>query len=559
MSMPPEFASKRRSSQTVEREILRVVASVQGEDSKDTFEQVRNETLYWVKNRTAGRLPKTAWDGKGFDHLVGGRTVLARSVDTERGAIWALRADDPDKTIPGRTWITEVTIGMPKRALSVMSIRLMAISSETDLTISPHVPGLVRQVASQCHLCAGRYAITEVPKYIGSDEDVNKLIDLLESSDRHLPVIVASGDDRTPDPDSPLIDTTALAVATLGLAHVVVLPAPRSYALSDTFGKALSVFHGAIRMYKCGFDRLADPYDHPLRFVRQGVNIGPDECEIEFRRLAARESLRQTKLGDDVVLFADVRSEAARREVASRESVTERLIRGTRVTAERQIRALKQEVRARKSEVEALEAQVKSTESHSKQYFLLAEQEEERAEVAEKTQQGLRAHILSLRKRLSQQQVDPDCDLEFPQIWDEFAEWCDEHLAGRLVLVPQARRGIKKAQLHDTRLAAECLLWLSSAYRIDRMQGIGDAQDVTRARVVGQDGEILSGIVNRPCGADEFPFYWQGRRLNADWHVKNGGNTRDPGRCLRIYYCYDDDTQQIVVADMPAHRRTGAT
>ena len=39
----------------------------------------------------------------------------------------------------------------------------------------------------------------------------------------------------------------------------------------------------------------------------------------------------------------------------------------------------------------------------------------------------------------------------------------------------------------------------------------------------------------------------------------SGGNTRDPSRCLRIYYCFDEQTQQIIVSDMPAHRRTAAS
>jgi hypothetical protein len=36
-------------------------------------------------------------------------------------------------------------------------------------------------------------------------------------------------------------------------------------------------------------------------------------------------------------------------------------------------------------------------------------------------------------------------------------------------------------------------------------------------------------------------------------HLKNGGNTRDPMRCLRIYFFWDDDEQQVVVGSLPAH------
>jgi len=70
---------------------------------------------------------------------------------------------------------------------------------------------------------------------------------------------------------------------------------------------------------------------------------------------------------------------------------------------------------------------------------------------------------------------------------------------------------------------------------------------------------IEQGIENAPCGADTFKFDFHDNRLEADWHVKSGGNTHDPVRCLRIYYAWDETTQHIVVAEMPAHRRTGAT
>lgn len=69
----------------------------------------------------------------------------------------------------------------------------------------------------------------------------------------------------------------------------------------------------------------------------------------------------------------------------------------------------------------------------------------------------------------------------------------------------------------------------------------------------------MSGIRNEPCGADAFCIDWQGERREVKWHIKNGGNTRDPARCLRIYYFWDEAGRQVVIASMPAHIRTEAT
>lgn len=92
-------------------------------------------------------------------------------------------------------------------------------------------------------------------------------------------------------------------------------------------------------------------------------------------------------------------------------------------------------------------------------------------------------------------------------------------------------------------------MWLAGPCRDRRTKGGGSIANVP----------IEQGVENSPYGADTFQFDLHGQRLDADWHVKRGGNTRDPVRCLRIYYAWDEATQQIVVADMPAHRRTGAT
>lgn len=63
-----------------------------------------------------------------------------------------------------------------------------------------------------------------------------------------------------------------------------------------------------------------------------------------------------------------------------------------------------------------------------------------------------------------------------------------------------------------------------------------------------RDEPVEDGVRNAHCGGDQFDLDWQGQRQNAVWHVKSGGNTRDPKRCLRIYYFWEPDTEQNVVA-----------
>ena len=96
-------------------------------------------------------------------------------------------------------------------------------------------------------------------------------------------------------------------------------------------------------------------------------------------------------------------------------------------------------------------------------------------------------------------------------------------------------------------LAARCLNWLAEEYRTGRLNG-GNAS--LRGRIDGIDGAF-----NVPCGRDSFEHFWDGRRHTVNWHIKRGANTRDPRRCLRIYYFWDEHARQVVVAAMPGHRK----
>ena len=140
-----------------------------------------------------------------------------------------------------------------------------------------------------------------------------------------------------------------------------------------------------------------------------------------------------------------------------------------------------------------------------------------------------------------------------PASWEQFADWCDRHLGGRLALSPRARGSIKKAGYEDVELAAQCLAWLAGDYRRARLQGSGNS--------LQGPVPVGSAVHNDRSGGDSFEFDWRGKRLQADWHIKSGGNTRDPARCLRIYYCWreDGDGGQVVVGDMPAHVRSRMT
>lgn len=515
-----------------EQEVLRVAGSLPGDDPQAVARMAAAEVLKWAQKQAGTRLPPEAWNGEGFDLPLPGRDPSAIRLTTEASDIWAFRMHRPDRDIPGRAWTTEVVLGHLPGELVRFSTRLLVATDETQLAIEPAVPGFVRQIAGQCGLKVGTQWASYDPVVLHSTNDGDELVAHLVEPGRSLPTIVLTCREGE---DSPLLDPVQLNGFLLGLAHVVVAYPDACWRLTDSFGNRLSVFGGAARVYLPGFDDADDPYLHRLVLAKaMEAPEGASRVQRWIREAVAQASLLRTRIGRDVLDFAAIRS-------ASLE------VRQASLSAE--AASDTDQLTAAKAQVNALQDQIKKLEEEKTYYLDEYDQERVRAAAAEAQAQKAAWRIQQLIAELRAGGNDPDAQMQLPSSWAEFAEWCDEQLAGRLVLTPSARRGVRKPVFEGVEAAARCLLWLATEGRERFLNGGGTLSNVP----------VLDGIQNAPCGADAYEFHWGGQIHAAEWHIKNGGNTRDPVRCLRIYYCFDPQSQQIIVSDMPAHRNTGAS
>ena len=165
------------------------------------------------------------------------------------------------------------------------------------------VPGLLRQLAKECGLRAGR--LTPEPWIVESDDDSERLIALLLDPSRTGPVFVLTVPPSAAGPFAPLMDPVPLARAMLGLAEVVALPARFTWTSTERSGKRLSVFGGAIRAYLAGFTEDAGPHDHALFLAeRLSSPTSVQKASADLRQMATAESLRMFRLGHDVLSFS---------------------------------------------------------------------------------------------------------------------------------------------------------------------------------------------------------------------------------------------------------------
>ena len=207
-----------------EHEILRVAAIVHGKDKSKSAEAARREVLVWAQNRSGGRLPSQAWAFEDFEYLSGGRNNVAIRINSNDADIWAIRADDPDTNVPARVWTTEVVVALTRGKPCRFSARLLASTSEDDLGIVPHTPGFMQQVSEKCVLSCGPIDLSPEPWLIESEEDAERLIEILIDQGRPVPLFVLTVPEGSDDPTRPLLDASDLARAMLGIGYVAIVP-----------------------------------------------------------------------------------------------------------------------------------------------------------------------------------------------------------------------------------------------------------------------------------------------------------------------------------------------
>ncbi|WP_215747855.1 hypothetical protein [Gluconobacter sp. P1C6_b] len=495
---------------------------------------IKREILKWISKRSGSNLPKTAWNFDKFELLSGGRTTLGCNILDEDINLWAVTNDDPDKKIPQRTWTTEISLYELNKSLN-LTLRLIVNTSEDNIVISPHIPGVIRQIIDKgIKIKDGKFNIENRIIEVKTKEMAELLVEYLSDSSRKFPAIVLSGDERFGN-DFPVhfnkFYCDSLQKSLSGLVNIFKIDSDLTYLISDSFGKTRSVFNGAARIYFPGFDYDSDPFSHYLYFSNDFIKE-PKKTFDNIRLAIAKRSVRSNQLWKEIYPFDEIRSLSLQKEQESSGGATE-----------------KEKLRIAEERISSLTKEILSAREEQQSWYHVSLSEEERAINSERQLYATRLRIELLEKQLSDRGIDFDDKIPNPSSWDDFSEWVDNSFAGRLVLTSLARKNLKKPEFRNYNLAAAALKWLATECRNIRKSGGQSLANI----------KISENLFNAPCGTDEFEFEYRDRKISVDWHIKNGGNTRDPSRCLRIYYSYDEATQEIIIVDMPQHRRSSAS
>lgn len=289
------------------RPAVAVSAEIAADGEDGEFQLSRGQILRWLEAHV-GPLPP------GFDRASrpGSQEVqvaqhrsagaIVRAVDREVGSSRYFGVSLTAGAVAGLPAWKAVVILFASDTTSHLRAMLFAPRRCLDRRNTPlWVPGVVRWLAGSPGLTDYGWRLNPTPWIIQNEEEVEGLIHLIGSQHRTRPIFATGLGPNEVDPESAPLDPWDLAHRTVGLAHVVVLTGPMTYALTDRVGRKYSVFGNAIRTYRPGCVIGDRATEHPMALpetVRKWRAGGPHDFGVFLTREAARTSVTRQGIRD---------------------------------------------------------------------------------------------------------------------------------------------------------------------------------------------------------------------------------------------------------------------
>lgn len=536
------IAEKLREGLPVIRPVSQVTLRLRPTNGHDRFTESIQHVLRWLNHRAGRSLPDAAWQGQSFElNDIGAQRAAAVALPEYQ--FWSARLDDADKTVPLRSWVTEIGVGLDTNGDTLFGARLICVSRGGDEPLRRTVPGFVRTIMSAGPAEVDGVPLTSNVSLISTDAEVDQLVALLESPDRQADVLVFALPDGSCNPSEAAASANWVHDATLGAAHVYVLTGPASFFLTHRVGRALSVFRQAVRTYRPGFHAWVDePSRHPLALPNRIASwsaSAPGEFEQWLVNQVLGNSAHAPGREERLPSFNTVRHLAAQIELERRRKAggtDAELIR----LFEQDNEQLRKDLQEQKSQYEGL---------------LLTAEAEREAAIQEangaKAQALERLHrIRQLEKRLAEcaaPQATP-----IPDTLEEFETWSKEHLAGSVEIANRAYQGVRKSEFHDPQFIYRSLLLLRDQYVPMRMEGTSERRRSYEEALHALQLEESATGEGVKYAANLYSVQHGGIRRPLDRHLK-GSDSRDRRYGFRLYFFWDDESHVVVVGWLPSH------
>ena len=512
---------------------------------ENSFSRIIGLILPFVAKSLYTKLPPEAAEHRSFE--IQDENRQCECVAVPERMLWAIRFKFTNKD--GTLWYYDVSLVREDDRL-IFGMKIDTAFGADVKALQANLP-LVGSLLG-CGLLAQGRPVTANLWLVNTPEDVQELVDLLEDPYRSLPVIVISAVNRnawrfTPTAPGYLVNAAYLADKVKGYAIVAQISFQAAFALTDAVGKSWSVYDGACRTYfpKIDFDN-GSPAHHPCNlkdkiwFWNYEGMRGERGYTAFLIDTAHRVASTSRTDWSGLYFVPDARILAAELEM---------------VHAAHLANAPEREL-AMQNHIAALQRKLQTAEDENADWLGELEKATEEAEYYKQENIALRLRLDALRAHLIRQNGEsPDAEIPIPDSYKEMSEWVKEHLAGRLILHPRAERALSKAEYTEVGMVYRALLILANEYRDSRM-GVGT--DEAFRDVLAQYGMNFSGSIDKSRAGQEGEAYYvkypigSSQRVFLQFHLERG-NRHENRYCMRVYFFWDEDTNQVVVGWLPSH------
>lgn len=446
-------------------------------------------------------------------------------------AITSIRYDHPDATVSGRLWRTEIGVRRSDAAspldVSVL-LRVEDVSPRVAASNPPEVsrPGVVRMLLQRCVPIAGTPGVQA--DLVGS-ADARRVHEFIRDPARQAPIVLVSPDDFT---ERARVDVEALVDQVMGLAHVLVIRSKyETFAFTKELGRALSAFKGAIN--------ILYPAPRGASFIPADL-LTPDRLtEMEGEELTVERQVlglivHRMNLPNS---WKHVGPEDVRRARLERNLAASRAGGAFDAAAEQYLDELADELESKTLALAELQEDLLASEA--------------RAVKLEADKQALLYQL----KQLSSRDRDADSERPARQITslEDIAETVETEMGERVLLTNRGRKSLRDSPFRDVEAA-----WSAFELLHDHLhqmfkgeRALEEVLDEARSRGVEYESHMSEITLGR------YPDYnaqYKGRAADFNKHLKVGHrSSRDPERCMRIHFEWDEDDELIVVHHAGRH------
>jgi len=524
--------------------------------ANDSSETAHNTAISQIVKWANERLPeghKITSTDREFITVENGGQMLAQIASISSEKIWALRLTHPDRpfnerpAIPGRIWIVDIATFSGGEDVE-FACRINCTDTVEFHHPVPHTqPRIISTLVNTVGL-TDCLPITGQPFSVSSESDLNILRSIITSKDRKLPIVLLTQPEQRFFKETVrdyLLDQHKLARATLGHAHIILLPKQFSTLWREIIGKNWSAAFGSVRIYWPKIDISEDQpssldniFSDRILKHQNGGKMGPDAYITTLKGRILNYIADQRYDFENCKFINSIKT-----------ITTERSIKETQ-DIQTLISLFQEENYNLKQEGQQLK-----NEAH--QYFeAYAEIEKEKKYLTEEINK-LKSRITFLENRDSGRGDSRSrVTSKYPTDYSKFEDWVAENLSNRITLHPRAYQGLKNAVYEDITLVCNSLILLAYEYR-DIQLGVTGAREVYKTKLLQLGLKESKSIDESRAGAEGDQYFVKhpiGTQNNKflERHLRKG-TSRDCRHCLAIYFFWDSDSQQVVIGWLPSH------